>query len=329
MAVGAQNSGWASGTAGRHHVRAMLGLLLALLALLRAATRDRGDLVAANVLLRQQLAVLTRPGRPRPRLRTRDKLCWVLARAVWPAWWRHLVLVRPDTVVEWRRQGWRLFRSGRSRRRPGRPRLAAETRALIARMARENPAWGAELIRGELLKLGIVVCKRSVQRYRGRGPARPPSQRWRTFLANHLRQLRVGDASPTADADVPPFVGAAVLDRQAGCSPASARDGQLGRASPAPAACRNAPGTAAALADPGDRNASARDPMEKVCGSSDRRRSAASATRAHVIRRVRHSRAPPRHAPAPGHRSAVRRTIGPIRVRTVAAGPPHRHERAA
>jgi len=307
----------------------MLGLLPALLALLRAATRDRGDLVAENVLLRQQLAVLTRPGRPRPRLRTRDKLCWVLARAVWPAWWRHLALVRPETVVDWRQPCRRLFWGGCARGRPGRPRLAAETRALIARMARENPAWGAERIRGELLKLGIVVSKRSVQRYRGRGPARPPSQSWRTFLANHLRQLRAGDASPTAGADVPPFVGAAVLDPRAGCSPASARDGQLGRASPAPAACRNAPGTAAALADPDDRNASARDPLAKVCGSSHRRRSAASAPRAHVVRRVGLSRAPPRHAPAPGHRSAVCGTIGPIRVRTVAAGPPHRYEQAA
>jgi transposase InsO family protein len=52
-------------------------------------------------------------------------------------------------------------------------------------MARDNPRWGSERIRGELLKLGIAVSKRSVQRYRGRGPARPPSQTWRTFLQNH------------------------------------------------------------------------------------------------------------------------------------------------
>ena len=52
-------------------------------------------------------------------------------------------------------------------------------------MARDNPAWGAERIRGELLKLGITVSKASVQLHRGRGPARPPSQSWRTFLRNH------------------------------------------------------------------------------------------------------------------------------------------------
>jgi hypothetical protein len=48
---------------------------------------------------------------------------------------------------------------------------------------------GAERIRGELLKLGIAVSKASVQRYRRRGPARPPSQTWRTFLTNHRPNL--------------------------------------------------------------------------------------------------------------------------------------------
>jgi transposase InsO family protein len=67
----------------------------------------------------------------------------------------------------------------------GRPRLTAEVRELIATMAHDNPSWGAERIRGELLKLGIAVSRTSVQRYRRRGPARPPSQSWRTFLRKH------------------------------------------------------------------------------------------------------------------------------------------------
>ncbi len=63
-------------------------------------------------------------------------------------------------------------------------------------MAYENPLWGSERIRGELLKLGIAVSKRSVQHYRQRGPARPPSQpsqTWRTFLVNHRPQLWAAD----------------------------------------------------------------------------------------------------------------------------------------
>jgi putative transposase len=60
-------------------------------------------------------------------------------------------------------------------------------------MARENPRWGGERIRGELLKLGLVVSKRSIQRYRRRGPAHPSSQTWRTFLANHAHHLWATD----------------------------------------------------------------------------------------------------------------------------------------
>ena len=86
-----------------------------------------------------------------------------------------------------------MFWRWRSRDRLGRPRLSAEVRELIARLAQENPRWGSERIRGELLKLGITVSKRSIQRYRRRGPARPPSQTWRTFLANHRPDIWAAD----------------------------------------------------------------------------------------------------------------------------------------
>jgi transposase InsO family protein len=104
-------------------------------------------------------------------------------------WRRHLVLVAPETVVRWHRQGWRLYWRWRSRAPMGRPRVSAEVRDLIATMARDNPSWGAERIRGELLKLGIAVSRTSVQRYRRRGPARPPCQSWRTFLRNHRPRI--------------------------------------------------------------------------------------------------------------------------------------------
>src|SRR6266581_3224387 len=66
----------------RHDVRAMIEYLLLLLSLVRAAVRDRDALVTENLLLRHQLAVLTRPTRKRPRLRARDKLFWVAVRAL-------------------------------------------------------------------------------------------------------------------------------------------------------------------------------------------------------------------------------------------------------
>src|SRR3989442_4529212 len=127
-----------------------LGLLPALLG---AAVRDRSDLVPENVLLRQQLAVLMRPTRKHPRLRARDRLFCLVVGIVRRDWRRHLVLVRPETVVRWHRQGWRLFWRWRSRVRLRRPRLSAEGRELIPRIAPHNPASGAERIRRQLLKV--------------------------------------------------------------------------------------------------------------------------------------------------------------------------------
>src|SRR5438067_879574 len=74
----------------------MIECLLLLAALLRTAVCDRAELVAENLLLRQQLGVLTRPTRKRPRLRARDKLFWLLARLAWRDWRWHLVLVSPE-----------------------------------------------------------------------------------------------------------------------------------------------------------------------------------------------------------------------------------------
>jgi hypothetical protein len=87
----------------------MLELLVLLFGALRAVLRSRSDLVTENLLLRHRLAVLARPGRKRPPLRVRDKLLWALARRLCAGWRRHLILVRPETVVRWHRTDWRLF----------------------------------------------------------------------------------------------------------------------------------------------------------------------------------------------------------------------------
>jgi transposase InsO family protein len=166
-----------------------------LLTTVLAWVRPRQDLVLENLLLRHQLAVLTRPTRTRPprQLRSWDKVLWVLARRFCGGWRQHLRIVTPDTVVRWHRQGWRLFWRWKSRSRGGRPHLSREVQELIATMSRENRLWGTERIRGELLKLGIVVSNRSIRRYRWRGPRRPSSQTWRTFLRNHAHHLWAAD----------------------------------------------------------------------------------------------------------------------------------------
>src|SRR5215510_1581443 len=82
----------------------MLDLLFLFAALLRTGLRRHGELVAENLLLRHQLAVLTRPTRKRPRLRAGDRLIWVVAARLWRDWRRHSLLVRPQTVIAWHRR---------------------------------------------------------------------------------------------------------------------------------------------------------------------------------------------------------------------------------
>jgi putative transposase len=80
----------------------------------------------------------------------------------------------------------------KSRHRMGRPNVPADVRQLIRTMAKANPLWGAPRIHGELLKLGIDISQATVAKYMPRHH-RPPSQTWRTFLANHVTQIAAAD----------------------------------------------------------------------------------------------------------------------------------------
>ncbi len=171
----------------------MLELLLLVLRTLVAAFRSRRELALEDLVLRHQLQVALRTN-PHPRLRAQDRVLWVWLRRLWPDGWRqHLRVVQPATVLRWHRKGWRLYWTWKSRTRFGRPRLNDELKALIARISQENPLWGTERIRGELLKLGIVVSNRSIRRYRWRRLRPGDHQRWRTFLSNQLRGIWAAD----------------------------------------------------------------------------------------------------------------------------------------
>ncbi|MFQ5830839.1 MAG: integrase core domain-containing protein, partial [Candidatus Methylomirabilia bacterium] len=91
--------------------------------------------------------------------------------------------------VRWHRDMFRHYWTRKARKlRPGRPGLSGEIRELVHRMATANPLWGAPRIHGELLKLGIPVSQRTVSRLMPRRP-KLPSQPWRAFLENHLKDL--------------------------------------------------------------------------------------------------------------------------------------------
>jgi len=116
-------------------------------------------------------------------------LFWVGLSQVLSDWGSALVIVKPETVIAWHRKAFRLFWTWKVQQgKPGRPAISLEISALIRRMSRENPGWGAPRIHGELLKLGVDIGETSVSKYLVRR-RKPPSQPWRTFLQNHLQSL--------------------------------------------------------------------------------------------------------------------------------------------
>ncbi len=133
------------------------------------------ELVSENALLGQQLVVLRRSVK-RPRCTLADRV---------RAWRSALPIVPPDTLLRRHRQLFRecWWRKSRPAPRGHRPKVSAETIALIQGMAAANRRWGAERIRGELGKLDIRVAKWTVQKYlRAARPPRHAGQPWATFL---------------------------------------------------------------------------------------------------------------------------------------------------
>jgi hypothetical protein len=174
-------------------VRAVLADLVRFLAL---CLRSRAALAAENLFLRKQLALLEeRKTQPR---RATDAVRFVMSALSRFFEWRNaLRVVKPDTFIRWHRKGFRLFWRWKSRQR-GRPKLPPDLRALIRRMAAENPIWGEARIADELrLKLGLRVSPRTVSKYlsNGRGPKRrpDPKQRWATFVRNHATAIVASD----------------------------------------------------------------------------------------------------------------------------------------
>src|SRR6266487_4919329 len=160
--------------------------------------RSKSELVAENALLRQQLIILHRQVK-RPTYAKTDRLILVLLARVSRAWKQALFIVKPETLLRWHRQGFRLFWKYKSRAASSTPKIPAETIALIQEMATENRLWGAERIRGELLKLGIRVSKRTIQKYMRSLHRRRGGQTWSTFVKNHGADIWCCDFVQTYD----------------------------------------------------------------------------------------------------------------------------------
>jgi putative transposase len=171
----------------------MFTLFVSLFLSLPALFRTRSALQAEILALRHQLLVLQRSSRGhRLRLSSPDRALWVWLSRLWTEWRSALIVVKPETVIGWHRQGFRLYWRWKSRHGEGRPSVSSDVRDLIRKMSLANPRWGAPRIHGELLKLGIQVSQATVAKYMVRH-RNPPSQNWRTFLKNHMQTLVSAD----------------------------------------------------------------------------------------------------------------------------------------
>jgi hypothetical protein len=152
-------------------------------------------------VLRHQLAILSRGGK-RPQYTTADRALLAAVSRMLPSDRWSCFAVSPQTLRRWHRA--LLQRGGRKRRgrRPGRPPLAAGTRSLILRLARENPRWGYMRIQGELLKLGIKVSATTIANILHASSLGPAPRRlgpsWSEFLRAQAHSLLDGGPSTAA-----------------------------------------------------------------------------------------------------------------------------------
>ncbi|MDP2886980.1 MAG: integrase core domain-containing protein [Ignavibacteria bacterium] len=150
--------------------------------------KSRTQLQLEIVYLRKQLEILARKSR-KPRIRPSDRFFFGILTSILSSWKSTLLIIKPETVIRWHRQGFRLFWRWKSQSEAGRPKIPRDQIALIKQMANDNPLWGAPRIHGEMLKLGFEISEATVQRYMTKKVPRTTRQRWKTFLKNHSAQI--------------------------------------------------------------------------------------------------------------------------------------------
>lgn len=122
-------------------------------------------LAPQNLVLRQQLTIMKRTNR-RPKIKTTDRLFWVLLSRILSPWRKSLIFVNPQTVIKWHQNGFKQFWKLKSKpRNQRRPQVHSEIRDLIRKIASANPRWGAPRIHGELIQLGLDVSERTVSNF--------------------------------------------------------------------------------------------------------------------------------------------------------------------
>jgi len=142
------------------------------------------------LLLRHQIGVWRR-GIKRPKLKKSDRLFWSHITRIWKHWRTKLVIVKPETVIRWRRRKFREFWRRKSQGKIGRPSIPRKHIAFIQRISSDHPEYGEDRIALELeLKFGILHSTATIRKYRViRKPGPADSQTWKTFLKNQAEAI--------------------------------------------------------------------------------------------------------------------------------------------
>jgi transposase len=167
---------------------------------LRLSRREEAWQTAEILILRHQLAVLQRRQPRRPNLNWADRaLLATLLGAIPKARRQGLrLLVTPDTMLRWHRDIVRRRRAARSMRgKTGRPATRRNIRALVLRLARENPGWGYRRIHGELAGLGVKIAASTVWEILKKAGIDPAPRRsaltWSQFLRSQAEAILASD----------------------------------------------------------------------------------------------------------------------------------------
>ncbi len=165
-------------------------LFIIFLKVIRILFKTKDDLVTENLALRKRLTAF-RAKKIKPKLSDMHRSFRVALREAWSNWTDTLIIVKPETVIDWQRRRFKKcwWEKSSRNKKPGRRRIDQEAIDLIRQMATENN-WGAPRIYSELLILGFDnVKQRTVSRYlrkfRTKHPDKKKQQSWRTFLNNH------------------------------------------------------------------------------------------------------------------------------------------------
>ena len=147
-----------------------------------------------TIELRQQLMIYHTKKENAKNITDLTRSVLVALKRTWPKWMDALIIVKPETVIDWQRRR----KKSAKRKRLGRPSIKLEIRQHIIKIATENFIWGAPRIYSEFLKLGYTknqISQRTISRYLKKfrpdvpDNAKKKRQQWKVFLKNHRENI--------------------------------------------------------------------------------------------------------------------------------------------